>query len=500
MHRLLERSILSLILLIASVNSVSQTGYGSHEEDLLRTLQGDTVASVSAFLPERFSFGVRGEMDGKLMLVKDGPYNRLLLEGTHRVYDIRTGDGVTKVERIDNTLYQGDNLDMIAFRRKDTLYQYGGFGNWTHRDFITRYRDATSDWEYVAVNGRMPENRWTPFQYDAASDRLYVFGSKTLDHRDQSERVSDSVYVFDFPTLRWTAATPVANSEGILPFGTGMGTSSCSFGKGVIFTHEGRTVLADLSKSTYRVLSRDSLLDDTRLSVDTTLSPDSILWLLLSDTLHAFVRKEGADIHFRRAFSFDEAMGTYAKRLDESVGGRKGKIPLSILLIAMSLAALHAAQHRKRKSGKDKTGKNAEADATDSHGYEANTNTSMHEGSPSHREILASARENLAATDWDLFVRLVALSAEGKGMEASTANQILGVAQKSSEMMKSRRNKSLSNINRVFARLGLDDDPLVVHERDKTDKRAFRYRIREGLAKDLLGIVEDIEGEGEKSD
>lgn len=490
-----------IILCLFPSASLSQGRYSEWETELLNTVIKDTTSQLSAYLPHRYSFGVRGPKNGRLLLVKDGSYNRLLPEGTHRVYEIRSRDGRPHVKRLDSTVFHGDNHDMIGFRRKDTLYEYGGHGNWAHRDFITRYRDGSRDWEYVRAYGRMPENRFTPFQYNREEDRLYVFGSLALDRRNQKEVVGDSVHTFDFRTRIWTAKSRVENDDGILPHNPRMGSASCSFDGGVLFSYGGRIVLADLSKGRYRYLSADSLVSNVRVATDSILASDSTLWLLLSDTLHAFIRTENGYIHSKRRFSTTSLQAVEWKSLwvegpDRSLIHFPAVVILSICLIPMVSIVIW--RRRSKAATSEGIGDaHTKGDETRLHGspYPAGPR----HVSPSHESVLSRAREYLSPTDWELFTRLVCLSAEGESMDASTLNQFLGVGQKSPEVRKARRNKSLSNINRVFAAVGLEEEPLISHERDEFDKRAFRYKVREDLALELKRILDEPSHTGLKS-
>ena len=489
-----------IMLCLFPAAALSQSRYSEWETELLNTVTKDTTSQLSAYLPHRYSFGVRGPKNGRLLLVKDGSYNRLLPEGTHRVYEIRSRDGRHLVERLDSTVFHGDNHDMIGFRRKDTLYEYGGHGNWAHRDFITRYRDESRDWEYVRAYGRMPENRWTPFQYNREEDRLYVFGSLALDRRNLQEVMGDSVHTFDFRTRIWTAKSRIENEDGILPHNRRMGSASCSFDGGVLFSYGGRIILADLSKGRYRAVSADSLVANVSVATDSILASDSTLWLLLSDTLHAFIRSENGYIHSRRRFSTTSSRAVDWKSLwvespARSVIHFPAAVILSISLIPMVAIVLW---RRKSKAATSEGIGDArtEGEEPGQHGIPSPAGRSH--VSPSHESVMSRAREYLSATDWEMFTRLVHLSAEGESMDASTLNQLLGVGQKSPEVRKARRNKSLSNINRVFAAVGLEEEPLISHERDEFDKRSFRYKVREDLALELKRILDEPPGKGLK--
>ena len=187
---------LCLRLVAAGQTDRSLDQLSSAERTFLDLILRDTISSTICRLPKGMNFGIQNPDTGRLVLVKEGRINQLLLEGTNRVYvpDTTRKKGLT---RIDSTFYTGDNFNFMAFRRRDTLFQFGGFGFWDTRDFFTWYRAWNHEWE-IKVQTDYLQHQWTAYQYDRESDALYVMGRRFRGPFDEADQYIDSVYQFDF--------------------------------------------------------------------------------------------------------------------------------------------------------------------------------------------------------------------------------------------------------------------------------------------------------------
>ena len=168
----------------------------SAERSFLDLILRDSTSTTICRLPRGVNFGMPDPDTGRMVLVKEGKINQILLEGTNRVYvpDSTRKKGLIK---IDSTYYTGDNFNFMAFRRRDTLYQYGGYGFWDTRDFFTWYRAWNHEWE-IEVQTDYLQQQWTAYQYDPKIDALFTMGRRYRGPFDDDEQYADSVYRFDF--------------------------------------------------------------------------------------------------------------------------------------------------------------------------------------------------------------------------------------------------------------------------------------------------------------
>jgi hypothetical protein len=117
-----------------ALRAQSAADWSKPEERLADLLLRDSVTRTVSYLPKGYWFGLDDRSHGSLVLVKDGPRNYMLRDGTHHVYLLERQNGKERLQRLDSSVFSGDNFLMMAFLRNDTIYQYGGYGFWNTRD------------------------------------------------------------------------------------------------------------------------------------------------------------------------------------------------------------------------------------------------------------------------------------------------------------------------------------------------------------------------------
>jgi len=490
------------ILFAVAANTLTTLGQQAltpTEASLLRTLIRDTTSTLTAYLPPAYRFGLEPLPDGRLILVKNGPFTRLLLEGTHRVYTIDTSNRQPRLTRIDATLFQGDNHNPIALRRKDTLMQYGGKGRFTQRDFFIRYREANRDWERYPNHGRNLQNAWTPYQYDPASDALFLIGSRDIDHGDLSTAVRDSVFRFDFPTRQWTSLGKRSDSLPLHPFEQDIAHQTVTTPIGTLIRIGPDLLLIDIPGNRWRQIPSGQWIHPAH-TTDTYPSPDLLL-LPIGDSLHEFLTTPQGPVHRRHPFSLQpwqsgRAQAIYLPTPDTPTASIAVWGPLT----ALALTASTLLWKRRRRppptatpdidpspAGRPIDTSNPDTAPLDP---EPPPRTRIDLPQPGRPERMAAflkqGRSRLPETEWQLLIRLIESAAEGCPLDTASVNTALGVARKDAALQKSRRNSVISRINRLYAQTADSDKPLVQLERDAIDKRTFRYGIREEWHSDLL--------------
>src|SRR5215831_3150034 len=167
----------SLVLCLFNYHSYSQnSGYPALENAILSIVRSDTSSSATIRLSPNVNFGISGHDLQYKFLVKNKRDLFLLLQGTHWVYKFDTAS--FQFYRLDTTFYRGSNFDCYFFSYNNTLYQYGGYGFWSNRDFLTYYVAKTRDWELIR-SPRFIQNTYTArrmFWVDQVNGTLYVDG------------------------------------------------------------------------------------------------------------------------------------------------------------------------------------------------------------------------------------------------------------------------------------------------------------------------------------
>jgi hypothetical protein len=71
------------------------------------------------------------------------------------------------------------------FSYNSDIYKYGGYGFWSHRDFITRFERETKEWELVPFDKSdvLPRGRENAI-VKVIEDDLYIIGGYTLPRKN----------------------------------------------------------------------------------------------------------------------------------------------------------------------------------------------------------------------------------------------------------------------------------------------------------------------------
>jgi len=190
--------------LFSSLSAQDKIKTTEPEAYLLSLLTRDSTSNTVFYLPESFSYGIKGNFPIHLIAVKSKKRTYILVDGTQRVYIPDPTNPTSQLLRIDSSRFEADNFGSMPFIRKDTLYQYGGYGFWQNRDFITKFSDKSGEWEVQQATSGL-QNTYTFNYYDPTFDRYYVLGGKQLNtYKSHTPTVIDSVYVFDWRNNSWS--------------------------------------------------------------------------------------------------------------------------------------------------------------------------------------------------------------------------------------------------------------------------------------------------------
>ena len=121
-----------------------------------------------------------------------------------------TGGSILKIKgdsifRIDKSYEHKMQLGSIEFIRNDTLFRYGGYGFFEHRNFFTFYDKNVNGWEHLDVNGGIIPKRISDFIYHFNKDKLYISGGYTFDKLKKNIKYKNlKTYLFDFNSKKWS--------------------------------------------------------------------------------------------------------------------------------------------------------------------------------------------------------------------------------------------------------------------------------------------------------
>lgn len=483
-----------LLMLIPSYGMAQTTNAWTEPEEKLATiLLQDTVSNTISYLPKGYWFGLPDRSHGKLVLLKDGPRNYLLRDGTHQVHLLENIKGKPQARRLDSSVFAGDNFHMMAFMRKDTIYQYGGYGFWNTRDFFMRYRAANRDWDFLTGGTGLP-NELNYHYYDATTDAFYVIGSIYSSHHPFARKILvDSVFRYDFKTRRWTSLGKIRDDFKDLDSRRNDPMAFCFTSYGFIDCRTFAVKLYDIPQN--RILEPNNRLIDNIFDVgkkERLFDERYRLFIMLGDTLHILLGKDDTTFHTRIRLTSNDFNENLPQRIYTPVnsGSDFDLRRTSGYLLIMLLPLAGWAGFRLYRTRKDLR-KITERPTQSVHsGAESTREEDLPISPVSHSEVLQSFnqlpesgeditffRSQLSSAELSLLDMLLQETRSGNTADIHAINKILGVSSKDASLQKARRSIAINNINSCFRQTFKTEDNLILRERELEDKRAFVYKL-----------------------
>ena len=109
------------------------------------------------------------------------------------------------IVRIDKSFLHKNQYGAVTFAYNNTLYFWGGYGLFTHKNILTQFNIKTKEWDEVETFGTAPSPRRQAHGI-IINDYLYVFSGyeKDEDHFLQIKSCEPSVWKLHLPTMQWT--------------------------------------------------------------------------------------------------------------------------------------------------------------------------------------------------------------------------------------------------------------------------------------------------------
>ena len=134
--------------------------------------------------------------------------NKFKFINQHQLLSV-SGGSVLKIKgdsvlRIDNSYEHKMQLGSIDFERNDTVFRYGGYGFFEHRNFFTFYDKQTDGWEVIDIDGDVLPERVSNFTYHLTKNKFFIFGGYKLDKfKKDIKHNNNNCYEFDFNSKKW---------------------------------------------------------------------------------------------------------------------------------------------------------------------------------------------------------------------------------------------------------------------------------------------------------
>ena len=470
----MKKGILLILLFIyaGGVNAQKESNtLKKHEIKLLSFLLSDTINSTSFSLNNTFSFGLDNALFTNTNILKNKKDVYIQPLGTGRLYKAAIQDGQVVLNRIDHTTHSGTNFFAQNFFIKDTLFQVGGNGFWQIRGILTYYSAHTNQWELVQTNRTLPT--YFDEQKDAAmhfidnrkDPKLFVTNSYYYPNYPSSFDVAamDSCYQYDFNTRIWKSLgklTPdfkkvfgVKHSHdlelhinNLYIFQSQLEFYWVDFeaNKMGLLNAQENNKLREVWLSTYNNDKRGlevgfqfNLGND--LYFMKVLNNDSLTWNKATLNLKELNTSNAISIYTNQK-SFLEFANSFLSSY---------KLELLIILLAIIGGFFIWAMLRKRKK--------------------------------MPKEVVTFLYNNffnsINIVEKELIEALYQSNLKGEEVSTKTINKIIGVQHKDTLTQNKSRSDHFIKINQKFKMTTQNSEPLVIKNRDKSDKRQYNYDL-----------------------
>lgn len=448
------------------------------ERAFLTLISSDSTTHTVAYLPKGYGFGLPDRQGARLVMVKQGRRVFFLKDGSHQVFVMEGAPPDWRLRRIDSSVHDGDNYHMMAFERKDTLYEYGGYGFWQTRDFFTRFRETGGDWEFLSGGDGLP-NELAFHHFDPAEDRFYVLGSLSSTHHPRPRKLfRDSAYRYDFSKRGWETLGAIRMSQFEV---RNLGIEANQITPtpfGMLVGHTEAMALLDIPGNRQCRL-RDEVADAYKGigAKDERFPSDYTLTVYLDDTLHVLHGDRNRVEHARlptTLASFDtvHVQAIYSPATAGAAGLVGRAWPMALSGLALTMVAAWLVRRKYPRVSSDMNDKTPAAAGEEDRAGDGTTPPPAARGTG-----IAFLLTTLPVGERALLQELIQSSRAGRPLDAAGINRVLGVANRDPTNQKGRRSTSLTHINQSWQQVMMRQEPLVVRERDALDKRAFVYRI-----------------------
>ena len=201
--------------IIKNLDGVQQILLSKHEEKLYVFYDHKVIGlDLNTFKKENISFDIQLFDIHKYISVNAGVRNYFL---------DNQGGGVLLFEndslfRVDNSFKHKMQINSSIFCYNDKVYKYGGYGFWSHRNFITVFEPETREWEFVpfSESDSYPIGRQDAI-VKVIDNFLYMFGGNAMDEANGMVKYPmNDIWKFDLKKGIWTELGKInIESEGL---------------------------------------------------------------------------------------------------------------------------------------------------------------------------------------------------------------------------------------------------------------------------------------------
>lgn len=429
------------------------------------------------FFKENFRFGVPLNRANGISLLKKKDQIYLQLMGSGRLYQVKK-EGTSRYQliRLDSTLHSGVNFGTINFFHKDTLIQFGGLGFWGVKDHFTFFSQKTHEWEFYNANKRVPvyldNENGVFFKMDDVSNKFYL--SNTIYQKDFPNTLSiskgDSCLAFDFNTRQWTILGKLnpslhENTKRSVDLKT-------SYGNYLLFHTDLVMYWLNFATNQYGTISKDKQTEYREKWLKLYKGNPKLMFQFVMGANFYLIRIENdGQLTYEtitlndKNFVDENAQPIYTNSfftllLRKIEPGRPILGNLFILLLFTLLYTLYNKRFKTKRIP---------------------------------NEVLSILYKNfyssLTIIEKELIQSIYQHQIKNEQISIKTINKIIGVQQKDTITQNKSRSDIFLRINQKFKLATRENDPLIVKQREETDKRQYNYNVNLVFIKQLEKLI-----------
>ena len=163
------------------------------------------------------------------------------------------------IYRVDNSFRHRMQFNSSIFAYSGKVYKYGGYGFWSHRNFITVFEPETREWEFVPFtkSDSYPIGRQDAL-VKVIDNNLYMFGGMAIDETNGMVKYPlNDIWKFDLKNGIWSELGKITiESDGLSEF------PLVDFEESILICNEAEDVMLkiDLKNNKISTYGRNSFL------------------------------------------------------------------------------------------------------------------------------------------------------------------------------------------------------------------------------------------------
>ncbi|MDZ4810576.1 MAG: LPXTG cell wall anchor domain-containing protein, partial [Bacteroidota bacterium] len=390
-------------------------------------------------------------------LIKNNKGLYAALNGSGVLYKALLANDRIEFERIDSTVYFGDNFDSFIFSYRDTIYSLGGYGYWKTKGLLRYYIEQRHEWEIMKLNQEIPVlggKIYDLFCYDQQNGKLY-FGftreeNNTTTGKESNSNLHFETMVLDLVKKEWqqlgTLADFLKNDLTSI-----ININSSPFGQMIAFRN--KNLFLDYANNKIYRLSDTKQREIEQLPTSTGdahvtyfIGSTFYSWLTSKNLIDSLVL-QAKDLVLLNEKIYIEGL---SPATDINQEGSNKKTFVLFTLIGLSVIAGSGYYFWKKK--KQNTGFPQQQENN------SNGNHFVIPFSPLEIEVISTIAEN---------------SLKGNYTSIEEVNKALGVSKKNIEIQKKQRSDIITSINKKYSYIKQSPQELIEKRRTEFDKRSF---------------------------